>query len=67
MTATIVSIPLIGSNLFKLELAELFEVEVKDVSIPLIGSNLFKSNVAANITLEICELGFNPLDRVKFV
>ena len=61
-----VSIPLIGSNLFKcvgMKSAILALCHI--VSIPLIGSNLFKSDLLSQgASVEIC---FNPLDRVKFV
>ena len=60
-----VSIPLIGSNLFKwglnLELIGRF-----CVSIPLIGSNLFKW-VQWRLHRRHSLYRFNPLDRVKFV
>ena len=41
LTQLKVSIPLIGSNLFKFGM-QINDLKVTEVSIPLIGSNLFK-------------------------
>ena len=61
-----VSIPLIGSNLFKLMQNYLKVQNLSLVSIPFIGSNLFKF-IDENKQKEIDDDSFNPLDRVKFV